>query len=452
MSQVSQVRRLTAAGVLVAGLSVEPMTLAQEIQHPSTSAAIPTQLPTEGAPSPGPPTTEPRVSLRDVVDDVLKAHPEVAAAEARYQAALQRPAQERAFPDPMISTGYASSGAPYPGAGLGEDPNASLGVMLSQEIPYPGKRELRAEVMRREADAERQQVDAARLSLIARAKQAYFRLAAAYQLDEILRSNHDLLTTLLKVSESRYAVGQAAQQDVIRTQTQLSLITLQRERVARERRTREGELNALMNRAPGAPVGRPADLAPMALDLTLPALVERAASGSPMLLRDRLMASRSEAAIAVAKRDFKPDFAVSGGYNYMGSMPDMFEFRFDVIVPLQRARRRAAVAERELTLAADRQTAESTRLLLQNRVQEDYQMATTAGELATLYRDAVLPQARLALESSVSSYQTGAVDFLSVLTNFGSVLEYEMSYLEQLSEQYTAVSRLEEMAAVTLVP
>jgi cobalt-zinc-cadmium efflux system outer membrane protein len=83
-------------------------------------------------------------------------------------------------------------------------------------------------------------------------------------------------------------------------------------------------------------------------------------------------------------------------------------------------------------------------------VQEDYQMATTAGELATLYRDAVLPQARLALESSVSSYQTGAVDFLSVLTNFGSVLEYEMSYLEQLSEQYTAVSRLEEMAAVTL--
>ncbi len=449
MSHVSQVLRLAAFCVLVSGFIAAPMALSQELSVSSAPVTAPTQLPP--VPSSGAASTGARISLGEVVDDVLRSHPELAAAEARYQAALQRPPQERALPDPMISTGYASSGAPYPGAGLGQDPNASVGVMLSQAIPYPGKRELRAEVMRREAEAERQQVDAARLSLIARTKQAYFRLAAAYQLDEILRSNHDLLTTLLGVSESRYAVGQAAQQDVIRTQAQLSLIALQRERVARERRTREGELNALMNRAPEVAISRPTDLAPMVLDLTLSGLVERATAGSPMLMRDRLMASRSEAAIAVAKRDFKPDFAVSGGYNYMGSMPDMYEFRFDVIVPLQRARRRAAVAERELTLAADQRTVESTRLLLQNRVQEDYQVATTAGQLATLYRDAVLPQARLALESSVSSYQTGAVDFLSVLTNFGSVLEYEMSYLEQLAEQYTAVSRLEEMAAVTLV-
>jgi cobalt-zinc-cadmium efflux system outer membrane protein len=452
MSTLSRIGRVAVLSAALSGVGMVTKAPAQE-QPVTNPAVVPaTQLPTAPADPGADAGSMARVPLSQVIDDVLRSHPEVAAAQARYEAALQRPPQERALPDPMISTGYASAGAPYPGAGLGEDPNASLGLMLSQEIPYPGKRELRAEVMRREAAAERQQVDAARLSLIARTKQAYFRLAAAYQLDEILRSNHDLLTTLLKVSESRYAVGQAAQQDVIRTQAQLSLIALQRERVARERRTREGELNALMNRAPEAPIGRPADLAPMSLDLTLPALVARAASGAPMLLRDRLMASRSEAAIAVAKRDFKPDFAVSGGYNYMGSMPDMFEFRFDVVVPLQRARRRAAVAERELTLAADQQTAESTRLLLQNRVQEDYQMATTAGELATLYRDAVLPQAQLALESSVSSYQTGAVDFLSVLTNFGSVLEYEMSYLEQLAEQHTAVSRLEEMAAVTLFP
>ena len=43
-----------------------------------------------------------------------------------------------------------------------------------------------------------------------------------------------------------------------------------------------------------------------------------------------------------------------------------------------------------------------------------------------------MPQARLGLESSMASYQTGRVDFLSVLTSFGSVLEYELWYLDEL--------------------
>ena len=47
--------------------------------------------------------------------------------------------------------------------------------------------------------------------------------------------------------------------------------------------------------------------------------------------------------------------------------------------------------------------------------------------------------------------QTGAVDFLSVLTNFGSVLEYEMTYFDELTSYHTAVSRLEEMTGTPVV-
>jgi hypothetical protein len=51
----------------------------------------------------------------------------------------------------------------------------------------------------------------------------------------------------------------------------------------------------------------------------------------------------------------------------------------------------------------------------------------------------------------MTSYQTGAVDFLSVLTTFGSVLEYEMAYFEELALYHTAVSRLEEMTGTPIV-
>jgi hypothetical protein len=44
----------------------------------------------------------------------------------------------------------------------------------------------------------------------------------------------------------------------------------------------------------------------------------------------------------------------------------------------------------------------------------------------------VIPEARLALESSMASYETGALDALSVLKNFMTVVDYELNYHEEL--------------------
>jgi outer membrane protein TolC len=392
-----------------------------------------------------------RVVLADVIAEALRAHPEIAVAEQRFAAARQRPAQERSLPDPMFSAGYNSSGNPLPGAGLGTEPVANIGVMVSQEIPYPGKLALRSAMASREADAEQQQIEAVRLSVIARVKQAYYLLASSYAVGDVLARNKALLDTLLKVSENRYSVGQAAQQDVIKAQTQISILELQEARIAQQRATQVGALNALLNRPASSPLGRPDDLALVPFEYPLDRLVTTAEARAPMLQRDRVMIDRSQLAVDSARRDYQPDFALSGGYAFMGAMPSMYEFRFDVKVPLRRDRRAAAVAEQLSLLRAARSTYESSRLTLQGRLQEDYQMALTAARLATLYRATVLPQARLALESSMASYQTGAVDFLSVLTNFGAVLEYEMTYFGELTAFHIAVSRLEEMTGTPLV-
>jgi outer membrane protein TolC len=350
----------------------------------------------------------------------------------------------------MISAGYSASGNPLPGAGLGSAPTANIGFMVSQSLPYPGKRDLRAAIAARDADAEAPQIDAVRLDVIADVKQAYYRLAYAYAIADVLTRNRDLLDTLLEVSESRYGVGEAAQQDVIKAQTQLSILELRLERIGQERRTREGELNALLARAPGTPVSRPEDLVLAPFDQTLPALVQASAGHAPAIRRDRIMIDRARLAVESARRDYKPDFGVSGGYFYMGSMSPMYELRFDVTVPLQRSRRAAAVAEQLHAAEAAQLSLDSTRLGLQARLEEDFQMAATSTRLALLYRDTVLPQARLALESSMTSYQTGSVDFLSVLTNFGTVLEYEMTYFDELVSFHTAVSRLEQMAGTPI--
>jgi outer membrane protein TolC len=78
-------------------------------------------------------------------------------------------------------------------------------------------------------------------------------------------------------------------------------------------------------------------------------------------------------------------------------------------------------------------------------------MAETASQLVKLYEQAVIPQARLALESSLSSYETGSVDFLTVFMNYTTVVEYQMNYYDELQNFYLALARLEEMTGRLLV-
>ena len=108
--------------------------------------------------------------------------------------------------------------------------------------------------------------------------------------------------------------------------------------------------------------------------------------------------------------------------------------------------------EQSQTLAATRRDYEASSQSLLFRIKDDQLMAETSNQLIKLYSQTVIPQSSLALEASLSSYETGAVDFLTVLMNYVTVVEYEMNYEEELQNYYLAVSRLEEMTGRSLLP
>jgi outer membrane protein, heavy metal efflux system len=162
------------------------------------------------------------------------------------------------------------------------------------------------------------------------------------------------------------------------------------------------------------------------------------------------MIERAQTSLSLARKNFYPDFAVNGGYYYMGSMPPMYMIRADITLPLRLGRRRAEVAERSSELSQAKHAYEATAQSLHYRIREEYAMAEAAEKLIHLYRDTVLPQARFTIQSSLASYETGATDFLAVLMNHMAVVEYEMSYHEQMQDMHLALARLEEMTGVEL--
>lgn len=391
-------------------------------------------------------------SLPDLLSEALKNNSEIMAAQKRYEASKQRPSQASSLPDPMVSPGYNASGYPWPGAGLGRDVTSNIGIMVSQEVPYPGKRKLAGDMSVKESEAEWQNYEQTRLGIVSKIKQAYYRRAYAFAAVDVLSKNLEVLKQFLAITEARYSVGKAAQQDIFKAQTQLSIIETKRVQLEREKRARQAEINSLVNRQPGSPLDRPTELRPLDLPAALIELYASARENSPMLLRDEKMIQRAEVAVNLARKDYYPDVTLNGGYYNMGTMPPMYMFRADVKVPLYYFRKqRAAVTEQSQMLAQSRRTYEATNQSIHYRIQDDYSMAETAAQLVKIYSQAVIPQSNLALESSLASYETGAVDFLTVFMNYSTVLEYQMNYWDELQNLYLALVRLEEMTGRQLV-
>jgi outer membrane protein TolC len=392
-----------------------------------------------------------RVSLQELTSEAMQNNPEIVAAQKSYEAARQRPTQESSLPDPMISLGYVSVGNPLPGAGLGSQVLSNIGVMFSQELPYPGKLKLHGEIASKEAEASFQQYQAVELGVISRLKQAYYRLQYTYAASDLMIRYRNLLKALVSVTDARYSVGKAAQQDVFKAQIQSSILETRLVKLEQQRLSSEAEINSVLNKHPGATVGRPEDVQPKELAVTLDELYATAAQNSPMLRRDQKMIERSELAVNSARKEYYPDVTLSGGYFNQGSMAPMYQFQASFKAPIYFWRKqRAGVNEQVSMLSQTRRTYEATDQSLHFRIKDDYTMAQASSKLMKLYQQTVVPQGNLAFESSLATYETGAVDFLSVLTNFTTVLDYQLNYYDEALNYALALSRLEEMTGQPL--
>jgi outer membrane protein, heavy metal efflux system len=392
------------------------------------------------------------LSLDQLITEALHRNPEILAAQKRYEAARQRPNQESSLPDPTFSPGYASNGAPWPGARLGTEPTSNIGFMVSQEIPGPGKRRLRGEIASKEADAEFQQYEVVRLSVTSRVKQVFHRLHHTYVALEVMGRGKDLMTRFLRISEARYSTGKGMQADIFRAQTQLSVLQTRILRMQQDQRAAEAELNSLLNRRAGSPLGVPTRDPVQPLNAALEEIVTLALASSPAIRREEQMIQKSELSVNLARKQLRPDYTISAGYFNMGRMPDMFQFRVDIPLPIYSGRKQIpAIHEQAHRLSESRRNFEAARQDLQFRIRESYAQAETSFQLLTMYQDTVIPQAKLTADSSLASYETGAGDFLSVLTNLSSTIDYEERYHEEMLSYWLAVIKLEQLSSSQLL-
>jgi outer membrane protein, heavy metal efflux system len=391
-------------------------------------------------------------ALADLVAELERHNPELSAARREVDMHVARIAPAGAPPDPMISAGYMG-GIARPFFPSSRTQGAFQQVGASQEIPFPGKLALRTRIAATEADAERWNYEDRRRRLIADLKVAYFEYELVGRSIEIVLRNKELLEQLRQIAETRFRVGRGIQQDVLKAQLEISLLLERLEQLEQQRIALQAEINGLLYRPPGTPL--PATLMYRAVEA--PPEVERlhplVGTAYPALKRDEQIINRGQQGLALARRELLPDLAISvTSQRFTGEMPWMYGVDVMVTVPLfWQRKQRPMIAEAAAALESGRRMRDSTLSMAMAGVTAAHAAARTSRRLAQLYSDSVLPQARLALESSLAAYQVGSVDFLTMLANFVTLLTYEVAYEEQTARYHQALARLEPLVGLELV-
>jgi outer membrane protein TolC len=383
-------------------------------------------------------------SVDAFIEQVLARNPSLAQMTAAYQAASARYPQVTSLEDPMFGTMFAP-------ASIGSN-NVEFGYRLevSQKYPFPGKRDLRGQAAQAEASAAGNDVDDMRLQLIESAKSAFYDYYLVHRAIEVNDESLKLLQRIRESAEAQYANNKASEQDVFQVDVEIGR---QRERgvsLERARKVAIARINTLMHRPSNTSLPPPpTKVEPAGTLPSLESLQSRAASERPDLraLADRV--ASDQGALALADREYYPDFEVAAAYDtIMGNGPSRDlapQVGLRLNVPLRRSRRSAAVDEAESKVSQRRAEFASRTDLVNLQVQEAYEQVVEAERIVRLYEETILAAAKKNVDAAQVSYINLKIPLLSLIEAQRNLVNLRDRFYEATADYHRRRATLERV-------
>jgi outer membrane protein TolC len=385
--------------------------------------------------------------LDGLIEEALKNNPEIQASQARIKAARLRIPQSGSLPDPMFMFGYQNES--FDRYTYGEMPGSQWMFSATQQFLFPGKRRLKEEMTTRDAESLEDMHDLLKLKTMARVKELYLDLFLAYKNIDLLKDKRDLLDRIESLTLSRYAAGKTMQLDVIMAQTEKYMLLEKEEMTKQKVESLNAMLSSVVGRYKGPALPRPSEPVYQPFPLDISAALDMAMQHSPELKSRNKMIEAANTRLAMAQKEYYPDFALSGGYFYRsGEFPDMWSVTATINIPLFfQSKQKPAVMEAKANINQAGRELEATRLMIDAALRDNYSMLRSSERLIDLYQKGLLPKSRQDIEQALTGYSTGRLDAVSIISRLKTLLDYEFLYWSQRVEREKAIARLHAITA-----
>lgn len=389
------------------------------------------------------------------IEAALGNNPSLAAMRERIRMKENAAIRAGALDDPKLRLGVTN--VPIRSWNFREEDMTGKEIGLSQMFPYPGKRKIRTDIATREK--EQTEFDLAEMRNMLRSEivMTYAELAYVRQQAEVVRRTRSILKEIIDITQEMYAVGKVTQADVHRGQIEFEkmremLLSLEnREKVLSIR------LNTLAALPPGQPVPPLSALDEFAFPYRRDELVAMYKDGRPA--RKALLAKigRGDAAVAMAKREYYPDFEVSASYMQRDPMPDgtgrpdVFSSMVMMNLPIWRKDKlEPAVREMEAEREMARRELDALDLESEDGIGRGVASIGNRAALAALYRTTLIPHAEETLKVSMEAYRVGKIDFPMLMDSVMNLYSFRKDYAEMVGELHMERARLSGVVGMEL--
>ena len=385
--------------------------------------------------------------LSSLVNEALLRSPIIAAARAHWQASTKVPRQVSTIPDPQISFQQLTVGGPKPFEGYESSDFYYSGVGFIQDIPGPGKLHLRAQQAEKEAEAARLTYETQQRQVVEQVRETYFNLFYLAKAKDLLRQTREQLERVARVSDSQYQLGMSQQQDVLKAQLELTSLLKEIAMNDEQYRQSQASLKGLVGREQDSRDVAITEISPSELTAESAHLKDLASTNSPVFRQALAMEEKSDLAMALAKRDYIPDFSVGVMFQKRGpGFSDLYQLTVGATIPLYFWRKQTPAVEQA---ALEKQAAHAetcaSRLSTMSDLQTQIIGLETTARIMSVYNAGLIPQSRATQSSAFNSYRVGKIDFQTLLSSIVDELRLQQEYYRTLADHEIAVAKIKQI-------
>jgi len=312
-------------------------------------------------------------------------------------------------------------------------------IAVRQKFPFPGKRRLRSELAEEQSQSDEFSLQDKINEIRSKVIQGYWSLSLAYASYDITQKDKQMWEQVVQVAETRYAVGQGMQADVLQAQVELGNYLDRLFQWQQRQESIKADLNALRSKAPATTIARPQALKPRPLTLNLDNLLALAAD-QPQLQALKSQVAKQEKAVQLARKDFFPDFGVGVAYGFRENKPpvnrpDFFSTTLSMDLPIWwKAKQKPKLREQQARQEAAQNAYQSFWDNAGAAIKDRYVTLQRLSQQIQLYGQGIVPQARQASEASLAAYRTGTLDFARLTQNFIALYNAELKLQDYLKD------------------
>jgi cobalt-zinc-cadmium efflux system outer membrane protein len=385
--------------------------------------------------------------LKALIAEAIQANPAIKEKAQITTAAKEAVRPAGALDNPEVSLGLLN--LPVDTFALNQvDMTNAPQIAVRQKFPFPGKRRLRSELAEEQSRSDDFSHQDKINEIRSRVIQGYWSLALAYASYDITQKDKQLWQQVVEVAETRYAVGQGMQADVLQAQVELGNYLDRLFQWQQRQESISADLNALRSKPPGTAIARPQPLKPRPQTLNLDNLLALAAE-QPQLQALKSQVAKQEKAVQLARKDFFPDFGVGVAYGFRENKPtvtrpDFFSTTLSLDIPIWwKAKQKPKLREQKAREAAAQNAYQAYWDRAAAAIKDRYVTLQRLSQQIQLYGQGIIPQAHQAAEASLAAYRTGTLDFARLTQNYIAMYGAELKLQEYLKEYEGTWAELE---------